>query len=213
MTKTLETHVNTQNTSANDDHIDRHESNTNTQSSKDFEHAFDEDRGESGSFELNPAPAEAHPGQAKPAHDTAAKTFPPSNYPLGMVLEACPDVRDYAQSGSIRSWPEFLASVRMLRPMLGISPHAWREAIAVLGEINAAIAVAAILQRSEHSSEATRVPGEAPGPSAIAVNGSPAIKSPGGYLRALTEKAAAGQLALGPVLMALRGQRLKAKRA
>ena len=96
--------------------------------------------------------------------------------------------------------------------MLGISPHAWQEAIAVLGEADAAIAVAAILQRSEHSSEAAPIAGEAQGASAIGVNGSPAIKSPGGYLRALTEKAVAGEFALGPVLMALRGQRLKARR-
>ena len=31
------------------------------------------------------------------------------------------------------------------------------------------------------------------------VNGSPAIKSPGGYLRALTEKARAGEFAAGPI--------------
>jgi replication initiation protein RepC len=134
--------------------------------------------------------------------------------------EACPDIRDYAPSGAIRSWPQFIASVRLLRPMLGISPDAWREAIAAMGETDAAIAVAAILQRSGHSSEAARVRGETLGKGlgggpdnwAIAVNGSPAIKSPGGYLRALTEKASAGVFALGPVLMTLRGQRLKVKR-
>ena len=97
--------------------------------------------------------------------------------------------------------------------MLGISPDAWRDAVAILSEGDAAIAVATILQHSEHSSEAARVPGEAPGSWAFAVNGSPPIKSPGGYLRALTEKARAGEFALGPILMALRGQRLKAKRA
>ena len=129
-----------------------------------------------------------------------------------MVLEACPDVRDYAPGGSIRTWPDFLASVRLLRPMLGISPDAFRDAVEVLGESDAAIVVASILQRSEHSSGAARSPGESPGSWAIAVNGSPAITSPGGYLRALTEKARTGELALGPILMALRGQRLKAKR-
>jgi len=48
-----------------------------------------------------------------------------------------------------------------------------------MGEEGAAITVAAILQRGE------------------------AIKSPGGYLRNLTERARAGQFSLGPVLMAL----------
>ena len=49
------------------------------------------------------------------------------------------------------------------------------EAMAVLGEINAAIAIAAILQRSEHSSEAGPIAGKAQAASAISVNGSPAI--------------------------------------
>ena len=47
----------------------------------------------------------------------------------------------------------------------------------------------------------------------VVVNGSPAIQSAGGYLRTLTDKARAGEFALGPVLMALIGQRLKRKRA
>jgi replication initiation protein RepC len=49
----------------------------------------------------------------------------------------------------------------------------------VLGPEDAAVVVAAILQRSD------------------------AIKSAGGYLRSLTEKARAGAFSLGPVLMAL----------
>jgi hypothetical protein len=79
--------------------------------------------------------------------------------------------------------------------------------------MQAHIALATILQRSEHSSEAHMLPGEVAGAVAATINGSPAIKSAGGYLRALTEKAKAGEFALGPVLMALIGQRLKAKRA
>ena len=197
VTKTLESHINSKNIHGNDDQNDRHESNSNTQCL----------------IELEPAlKKEGRKVEVKPDPEGGDDAAPRQSYPLGMVLEACPDVRDYASSGSIRTWPEFLASVRLLRPMLGISPDAWREAIAVLGEGDAAIAVATILQRSEHSSEAERVPGDAPGPWTITVNGSPAIKSPGGYLRALTGRARAGDFALGPILMALRRQRLKAKR-
>ena len=129
-----------------------------------------------------------------------------------MVMEACPDIREYSAQGSIRTWPDFIASVCLLRPMLGISPDAWREAIAVLGEHEASVVVATILQRSEHSSEAIAGPGTVAGSTITSINGSPAIKSPGGYLRALTEKARAGEFALGPMLMALMGQRLKAKK-
>jgi replication initiation protein RepC len=48
-----------------------------------------------------------------------------------------------------------------------------------MGEGDAAITIAAILQRSDE------------------------IKSPGGYLRGLTMKARAGQYSIGPVVMAL----------
>ena len=130
-----------------------------------------------------------------------------------MVLNACPDIADYhAGAGKIRSWPQFLEAARLLRPMLGISRDAFVDAIAAMGEPAAAIAVAAILQRSEHSSEAETLRPDPAGPPQTLVNGSPAIKSPGGYLRALTEKARAGEFALGPILMALMGQRAKAGR-
>jgi replication initiation protein RepC len=134
-------------------------------------------------------------------------------YPLGMVMEACPDVREYASGGKIRTWGDFLAAAGAVRPMIGISPHAWREAQAALGQVEAHVVVATILQRSIHSSEAETVPGPVGGSPAVVVNGSPAIQSAGGYLRAITEKARAQEFALGPVLMALIGQRLKAKRA
>ncbi|MCA0425133.1 MAG: hypothetical protein LCH61_17755 [Proteobacteria bacterium] len=113
----------------------------------------------------------------------------------------------YAEGGQITTWRVFDETVRLIRPMLGISPDAWRDAVAVLGERAALITVASILQRSEHSSEATAT-GQG-----ITVNGSPAIRSAGGYLRALTERARAGAFSLGPVVMALTGQRLKARRA
>jgi replication initiation protein RepC len=131
-----------------------------------------------------------------------------------MVLEACPDVNEYKfTGGKVRTWPEFLETVRAIRPMLGISPSAWEEAIQILGVVEAHVVLATILQRSEHSSEARLTPAEADGAPVSTVNGSPAIRSAGGYLRALTEKARAGEFALGPVLMALIGQRLKAKRS
>ena len=71
----------------------------------------------------------------------------------------------------------------IIRPILGISPSAWEEARTVMGEIPAAIVIACILQRVE------------------------AISSPGGYLRALPAKAAAGAFSVGPMLMALGASR------
>jgi replication initiation protein RepC len=102
-----------------------------------------------------------------------------------MVLDACPDIADYAKTG-ISNWRDFLATVAVVRPMLGISPSAWEEAQGVMGEVQAAMVVAAILQRGA------------------------AITSAGGYIRGLTEKARAGQFSLGPMLMALIGKRNRA---
>lgn len=127
--------------------------------------------------------------------------------PLTLVLEACPDILDYAENQEVRNWPAFERTVETIRPMIGISPDAWAEAVAVLGRRDAQLAVASILQRSEHSSEAERRDD-----GSLSVNASPAIRSPGGYLRALTEQARLGQFAIGPILMALIGQRLKTRR-
>ena len=95
-----------------------------------------------------------------------------------MVLEACPDVGHYARHG-ISSWRDFVSYAELVRSVLGVSPSAWEDACSILGEEDAAVVVAAILQRAE------------------------AIKSPGGYLRNLTDRARAGEFSVGPVLMSL----------
>lgn len=113
--------------------------------------------------------------------------MPEGSYPLGMVLDACPDICDYAKSG-ISNWRDFMATVAVVRPMLGISPSAWEEAQTIMGEVQAAVVVAAILQRGA------------------------AINSAGGYIRDLTKKAEAGGFSLGPMLMALIGNRKRDKK-
>ena len=94
-----------------------------------------------------------------------------------MVLEACPDIADYARHG-IRSWRDFVATARLVRSALGISPSAWEDARTVSG------------RGRRGRGRGDPAAGEA-------------IKSPGGYLRSLTEKARGGAFSLGPVLMAL----------
>lgn len=66
--------------------------------------------------------------------------------------------------------------------MLGISPSAWEEARSAMGDRQASVVLAAILQRG------------------------PAIRSPGGYLRILARRAATGDFSVWPMLMALRRQ-------
>ncbi len=106
--------------------------------------------------------------------------------PLGLVLKATPDLRDYAPDG-IKDWHQFIVTVAFVRGMLGISEHAWLEACRIMGDVNAAISVACMLQRAEH------------------------IAKPGGYLRALSARTADGQFTPGPMVMALlRAENVKA---
>ncbi|SFQ56106.1 replication initiation protein RepC [Donghicola eburneus] len=98
--------------------------------------------------------------------------------PLYLVVKACPDLNDYIPTG-IHSWPELVTAANFIRPMLGISDDAWRRAEAAMGSEAAAITVVGILQRASE------------------------IRSPGGYLRALTSKAESGAFSPGPMIMAL----------
>ncbi len=104
--------------------------------------------------------------------------LPQKAFPLGLILKACPDIADYALRG-IESWPDLVQTANLVRVTLGISPDAWNQAVETFGANEAAIVVAAILQKGE------------------------AITSPGGYLRSLTDKARAGSFSSGPLLMGL----------
>jgi replication initiation protein RepC len=155
----LEVHVKTTNTSANESQNERHKQNSKPNPLIDLEPSLREGRA------------------AKPEPNLPLIVPPEKTYPLGMVLSACPDIVDYAKGG-IGNWRDFLATAAVVRPMLGISPSAWEEAQTVMGETQAAIVLACLLQRSS------------------------AIQSAGGYLRELTRKARAGEFSVGPVLMA-----------
>jgi len=107
---------------------------------------------------------------------------PVPKIPLHLVLTACPSIGTFCQ-GSIRHWHQLFDAACYIRPAIGISPSAWEEAQRFMGPEQASVVVAAILQRFEE------------------------IRSPGGYLRALTAKAAAGEFSCGPMVMALIGRR------
>jgi replication initiation protein RepC len=98
--------------------------------------------------------------------------------PLALVVKACPDLLTFSRR-EIRTWDDLVSASSSLTAMLGISSHAWKEAADTMGSEVAAICVAAILQR---------------------VND---IRSPGGYLRALSRKAETGVFSPGPMIMSL----------
>ena len=188
--KLLENHVKPQNMSGNESQSERHIQNQTTNIFE-LEPSLQEGRGEpSDLYDQKPgAPSAPEPenlvtGSQRPEQKPGAVR----TYPLGMVLEACPDILDFA-SGGISSWRDLATTAAVVRKAIGVSPDAWAQALEVLGEHDTSIVIAAILQRGEE------------------------IKSAGGYLRVLTAKARAGEFSLGPVLMALlRGKAAKAAR-
>ena len=103
---------------------------------------------------------------------------PEPTIPLGLVVKACPDIVPYAQGG-IRHWRDLVNVAGFVRGMMGISPDAWQRALDAMGPEVAAITVVGILQRISD------------------------IQNPGGYLRALTQKAETGGFSPGPMIMAL----------
>jgi len=166
--KLLENHTNTEKSDANESHSGAHKQNSNTDSKLNFEPRSEQEQGATGTTPTEPV-VTAEPEQ---------RTKPPTGYPLGLVLRACPDIADYARDG-ISSWEDLIETANLVRGALGVSPDAWNQAIEAMGRADAAIVVAAILQRSDQ------------------------ISSPGGYLRALTDKARAEEFSIGPVLIAL----------
>jgi replication initiation protein RepC len=100
------------------------------------------------------------------------------NIPIGLVTAVCHEVRTYAPD-KIRHWHQLVRAAEVVRPMMGISASAWQDAVAAMGPEEASVVVVAMLERF----------GE--------------IKSPGGYLRHLTQKAELGAFSCGPMVMAL----------
>lgn len=164
----LESFAKTQNLNANESHSERHIQNSNPDSISESENSFREKKERSGSV----------------AESDNVRSLPKRDLPLSIVLDACPNVRDATKSGEIRHWRDFLAAAELVRTMLGVSPSAWAEAGEAMGEVQAAIALAAIYQRADQ------------------------INSAGGYLRSLTEKARDGKFSTWPMVMALLRARL-----
>lgn len=105
--------------------------------------------------------------------------------PLHLVIASCPSLKTFYQ-GDIRHWHQLLDAACHVRPAMGISVSAWEEAQRFMGPEQASIVVVAMLERFAD------------------------IRSPGGYLRALTSKAASGEFSCGPMVMALMSRRTAA---
>lgn len=183
----LENKVNSRRTSANESHFERHKHNSNTQ------HKLESEPGQENRPEEKSEPdwrsAEINAGENLPAiaaaservnAQIAAQDVKP--IPLGLVRQACPEIEAYATNG-ITTWSDLMRAAVVVRSMLGVSPSAYEEACDILGQENAAVVVACILERAAQ------------------------ITSAGGYLRSLTDRAFKGEFSVWPMLLAqLRAQ-------
>ena len=122
------------------------------------------------------------PATALVAEGTTDEPVPVDNnlprIPLGLVLAACSEYRAYAER-PVRHWHDLVRVADVIRPMMGVSPSAWDEAKQYMGPEEASVVILAMLERFGD------------------------IRSPGGYLRSLSAKAALGEFSCGPMIMAL----------
>ncbi|ASY74405.1 plasmid replication protein RepC [Sinorhizobium fredii] len=88
------------------------------------------------------------------------------------VLRAVPALKTYGFTPT--SWADLARAVPLMCRFAGISEDARRRAVELMGEQQAAVAVAVTLEKYDRRD----------------------VKSPGGYLRALTDRAAVGELHL-----------------
>ncbi|MVA27642.1 plasmid replication protein RepC (plasmid) [Agrobacterium vitis] len=157
----LECQVFSEKSGTNDSDIRQHIQNSNTESITELEPSSEKDQGEKTEENLE-------------RRIETLKVFP-----IGLVMRACPEIAAYAPGGEVRGWRDLMSAAIVVRSTLGVSASAYQDACEVMGAENAAVAIAAILERAGH------------------------INSAGGYLRDLTSRTRRGEFSLGPMLMAL----------
>ena len=157
----LESNIFSQKTATNDNEIRQHIQNSNTESVNEFEPRSEKEQGE------------------KPMLKSDRLAEPLKSFPIGLVMRACPEIAAYAPGGKVQSWRDLMSAAVVVRSTLGVSASAYQDACEAMGAENAAVAMAAILERAGH------------------------INSAGGYLRDLTSRTRRGEFSLGPMIMAL----------
>ncbi|NZD63317.1 replication initiation protein RepC [Rhizobium sp. WYCCWR 11290] len=187
ITNQLEMQAKVQNQSGNAQHYERHIQNSNPQSITELEPASEMKQGataddrSAGRAEptVRIQKDEEKNGRVPAASSASAANGALKSFPLGLVLQACPEIAAYGPQGSVGTWRELMAAAVVVRSMLGVSPSAYEQACEIMGPENAATVMACVLERAGH------------------------INSAGGYLRDLTRRAEKGEFAIGPMLMAL----------
>lgn len=157
--------ISTQEMSANVCDFERHIQNSNTEQSYEKQEAT----------QITSTSPVCEEKTAEENRDTQSRI---SEITLSRVLAACPKIADYSKSG-IYSWRDLYGSAFLVKSILGITPSAWEKARETMGDVPAAVVMAAILERAEN------------------------IRSAGGYLRTLTQMAQEGKFPIMAMLKAL----------
>ena len=120
----------------------------------------------------------------KPAEHLARKTKcyeiekDQSNVPIQIVRALCREIWNYTNT-SLTHWAQLVEAAQKVGPMMGLHKSVWDETVDAMGQVEAAIVVACMLDRFAE------------------------IEIPNGYLKALSRKARAGRFSSGPMVMAL----------
>ncbi|UOA34146.1 plasmid replication protein RepC-8 (plasmid) [Sulfitobacter sp. DSM 110093] len=128
---------------------------------------------------------ELHPMQPSQTHTADnEKTEVAENkaITLAEVMAACTEVRSFFPE-ALRNWTDLMRIGDQVAPMLGIDPPVLNEAKRDMGAESAAVTVLCLLERVG------------------------TIRSPGAYLRRLTQMARDGAFSLAPMLSALKNRR------
>ena len=125
-----------------------------------------------------PLPRNEAPQAEKAEERTSSTNRTEATLSLTHVIAACPAIVEFSQA-PVRRWHDLVRAADIVAPMLGISTSTWNRARSSMGAAEAATAVAVILERSTE------------------------IRSPGGYLRRLSDKACIGSFSPIPMLRSL----------
>ena len=177
----LEIRVKTQKIDARESQIERHKQNSNLNYHYESEPRLEITRVAplpNGRQPLS-APVGGNQSSERASRNDGVAQRSLQSFPLGLVLQACPQIADYGPGGRINNWRDLMAAAVVVRTMLGVSSTAYEQACMAMGRENAATVIACILERGGH------------------------INSAGGYLCDLTRRTERGEFAVGPMLMAL----------
>lgn len=117
----------------------------------------------------------------------------PAGRPVGVpetaFFDILPDrVRDWVHEPR-PGWPDIVEAAALAAGGLGISDHAWKQACDTLGRREAAVAVSIVAIKHDQG----------------------LVRSPGGYLRGMTEKGAAGELNLAATIFGLQDKKRQSR--